>query len=207
MVNVITVVGNVAAGKSTLLPKLHSTLNGVLLHADEFYKESPFLPLEIKDRKRWSLTGDLWFLQKRFEMLHRALQTESEIILVDSGLAMNYVYAFSRLLMGYYTDDEWSLYKALHRELNFPKDVPQSIVYLHCPTDLLMERIKRRGRDFEVQNYTRSYLLQLEKSLEHSIQEWKQEGIQIIEIDASKKVHVDEIVLQIKTALDPLQMT
>ncbi len=64
----ITIIGNIASGKSTIAHFLAKQLDADLVMADELYKTNPFFQNAVVDRSRWSLASDLWFLMKRVEM-------------------------------------------------------------------------------------------------------------------------------------------
>src|SRR3989344_2862847 len=102
----ITIIGNIGVGKSTLTGALEREMPAQRVPADSLFKINPFFPLTLNDRARWSLTSDLWFLYER-------VKAEREIpgflktahVVVDSGLPMSWVYARSRVGSGYFTHD------------------------------------------------------------------------------------------------------
>ena len=163
----IVVMGGPGSGKSTLSKKIASQLEAQHVDADEFYTANPFFKRAVADRKRWSLTSDLWFLLKRLE-----LQTETQSLLqqtdivVDSGVPMSLVYAHSRLEPGTFDQDEWELYQQLYATMNVASMKPHALVFLKASPDFLRKRIEKRGREFEVKNYTLEYLQSLCNSIE-----------------------------------------
>jgi deoxyadenosine/deoxycytidine kinase len=46
-------------------------------------------------------------------------------------------------------DDELRLYEQVYERVSFDLPVPDQVIYLQAPVDVLMERIRRRGLDYE----------------------------------------------------------
>ena len=61
---------------------------------------------------------------------------------------------FARLNL---TQVEYAMYQELREKLDFNPPVPDLIIYLQAPTDILLERIKNRGLDLE-RNIKRKYI-------------------------------------------------
>jgi len=186
MNTLITVIGNVGSGKSTAIELLAKKMSATVVPADEFYTVSPFLPLELEDRPRWSLTGDLWFLMERVKLAQTIpALLEKTNVLVDSGVIMNLVYAHSRLSLGYVTEAEWQLYKEVHEALCALLTPSDKVVYLTASTEVLLKRIAIRGREFE-KSYTAEYLETLESSLKTVTEEYLGSQTQVITFDTGK---------------------
>jgi|GEM_PF-1227073 len=182
----ITVVGNIASGKSTMAKFLAKELKAKLVLADEFYKTNPFFRDTLQDRKRWSLASDLWFLVMRLEMMEKLVEKQDHPLIVqDSGVIMSLVYAHSRLATKHMDKKEYELYQLLYRKLAKKINFREIIVYLDSPVNLLLERIKKRGRQFEIKFHKKSYLEQIKKSLEYVI-ETERKNVAVIRIDGNK---------------------
>lgn len=166
----ITVIGNIASGKSTVAKFLADNLKAKFIAADELYKTNPFFKDTLKDRKRWSLASDLWFLVKRAELAEGFAESlNKEIVVQDSGLLMSWVYADSRLRSLYMDENEMSLYNILFLRLTNTLPKENLVVYLRLPASILLERIRKRARDFELQFHTPEYLNNISKSLDDLI--------------------------------------
>ena len=61
---------------------------------------------------------------------------------------------FARHTLG---NDEFELYRRMYQALEFDLPTPDLVIYLQAPTDVLIERVSRRGRNFE-QPMARAYL-------------------------------------------------
>lgn len=182
----IAIIGCPGSGKSTLTNLLEKELPAQRMPADLF-QSNPFFELTIKNRERWSLTSDFWFLLKRFELNERVsdMLLKGNIV-VDSGIPMSLVYAHSRLESGYFTEPEWDLYSSFHKALSAHEDRPHLIIYLTASVPFLLKRIKYRGRDFEIANYTSEYLESLNASLDRVTTFYKDKGTRVISVNAEE---------------------
>ena len=149
---VITVIGNIGSGKTTLTKRLAKTLKAKEIQADSLYLKNPFFPLAIKDRKRWSLASDLWFLNERVKIMENNLLSKQKLV-IDSGLPMSWVYAHSRTKSGFYTEEEAKIYDSLNRILTSTLKPENIIVKLEADIDFLFQRIQTRGRNFELKHF------------------------------------------------------
>lgn len=183
----VILVGNVGSGKSTLTDLLAEQLPAERVPADSLYTVNPFFPLAVEDRRRWSLTSDLWFLRERVRMTRGIPDTlKKSHVVVDSGLPMSYVYAHSRIKSGYMTADEWQLYQGYHDDQISNLRQPDLLIYLEGSVQFLRRRIEERGREFEVTFHTPEYLDCLNESLEALMMTAQRANMNVIRIDAEK---------------------
>jgi deoxyguanosine kinase len=170
-VKIITVIGNIGGGKSTLTKHLAHKLKAKLVKADNLYLINPFFPLAVKDRKRWSLASDLWFLKERVKVISKELKTDTQFVVIDSGIPMSWIYSNSRIKSGHYAKEEWELYQNYYNLLT--KIIPPSdiLIELTAPSNQLMQRIKKRGREFEKKHFNIPYL----ESITTSLNEYKKQ--------------------------------
>lgn len=183
----ITIIGNIASGKSTLTRLLTKQLKARQIPADSLFRVNPFFPLALNDRPRWSLASDLWFFYERLKLERKIPQRlKTHHVIVDSGLPMSFVYARSRLISGYLTQNEWELYKSIHDELLPTAQFPDTIIYLKTPVEIILKRIHRRRRQFELKHYTAKYLRGLGKSLEMVVKKLQKHGIRIVSVETNR---------------------
>lgn len=180
----ITVIGNVATGKSTMAEFLAKKLNATLVRADDLYKTNPFFKNAVVDRTRWSLASDIWFLTKRVEM---AVSLETQLatrpVVQDSGLLMSWVYANSRLNAGTMNKHETELYNELYETLAAKTPTEDLVLFLNLPVDTLLSRIQARGREFEVKHHSREYLEGLQDTLQTLTGELRARHRQVLELN------------------------
>ncbi|MCB1224109.1 MAG: deoxynucleoside kinase, partial [Mesotoga sp.] len=59
------------------------------------------------------------------------------------------IFARNLKLMGYIDDRDWRLYLDTYETLSEHLTAPDGIVYIKCTKNVLLKRIKKRGRGFE----------------------------------------------------------
>jgi len=142
----IAIEGVLGAGKTTFAKRLAKDLSARLVL--EEVDNNPFLANFYKDMKAFALQTQLFFL------LNRAKQQEplKQMDLFEGKIVADYLIEKDRIF-AYITLDENEL--ALYEKI-FPIVVdeqkilkPDMVVYLQASTDVLIDRIKKRGRDFE----------------------------------------------------------
>ena len=140
----IVVEGVIGVGKSSLTRLLAEKLGGNSVHEPVF--ENPFLSMFYKDRQRYAFQTQLYFLLTRYRQ---------QVDLKQPGLfapttVCDYLFAKDRMFATLNLDrDELVLYNQIYETLDARLPKPDLVIYLQADVDVLMERIKIRGRDFE----------------------------------------------------------
>lgn len=153
----LVVEGNIGAGKTTLAHALakHYRCDLVL----EAFADNPFLPLFYGDRERYALPLELFFLSERHRQLEPLLRQPS---LFGAPLLADYLYLktwlFARATL---SGAERELFRRLFDQLSAQVPLPQKLIYLQRPADVLLRHIARRGRDYE-SAITANYLATVE---------------------------------------------
>ena len=140
----IAVEGPIGVGKTTLAHILGERLGGqVVLEAVE---ENPFLASFYADRKKHAFQAQLFFLLSRFQQQQALFQHD----LFSQATVADYLFAKDRIFAALTLDPaELALYHQVY-ELLGPRTIrPDLVVYLQARTDVLLARIRKRGRDFE----------------------------------------------------------
>jgi deoxyadenosine/deoxycytidine kinase len=154
----IAVEGPVGSGKTVLAQTLAERLGARLVA--EAAEENPFLRGFYADRKKHAFQAQLFFLLSRFQQQQALFQQDlfSQATIADYLFAKDRIFAALTL-----SPDELSLYERVY-ELLGPRTIrPDLVVYLQARTDVLLARIKKRGRDFE-RSIDATYLDQLAKA-------------------------------------------
>ncbi len=196
----VVIIGNIGAGKTTLLEKMKYVEGCELVPADEFYLTNPFFPKSKEDPVRWEFTDDLWFFIKRAKMTHLFLpKLKSTNLIIDSGVLMSYVYAKSHHASGQLSEDEWALFEEIFDELCKSIPLPDMVIFLTAPFEVLRARIVERNRDFEVAGYF-EYLNAITVGLESLVDKLKELKIPLLTIDTAP-LHPDEIAQRVEDAI------
>jgi deoxyguanosine kinase len=184
MKQIITVIGNVAAGKSSAMSIITRAVKGYAIDADDLFQTSdPFRIQFLEDTPRWAFANELWLTLERAQLLRRELaQCAHSCVVVDSGLLMSWVYTHSHFLVGKLSLPEWELYKELYEELTQDLFKDLKVVYLDYSLETLMYRLQLRGRDYELQYYTWDYLEQLQAGLLMLIKDLQAKKTEIIHV-------------------------
>jgi deoxyadenosine/deoxycytidine kinase len=202
----IAVEGNIAAGKTTLSQVLSRMLGFPVLSEPHEYNE--FLPKMYMNPPRWAFSTQVSFLYLRSQDFFQMLQTR-KIFIVDRTLFSDrYVFAETLTEQGAMTSEEFRMYKrwAEWFEEKF-WGPPLLVIYVKCPVEELLRRIKLRGREME-KVITTEYLEGLERKHEEMIRQWKKKGVYVLDVDSGKidftKTYcpeLEEIVKQIRETL------
>lgn len=191
----ITIIGNVASGKSTLTQLLADHLNIEKLEADDLFQtQNPLAKPFLADMKRWGFTNEVWMTYHRASLIAESIaQSSGKQTIIDSGLFMNWVYAYSHFAAGIFTKHEWELYQKIYNmtESRFA-DYSQVAISLHYPLPLLLERINKRGRDYELQQYKETYLTQLASGIAGVEKKIRDANIPLIIITENDAPHFDK---------------
>ena len=162
----IEIIGNVAAGKTTLAKKLAPKMKAKYLDIDLFVK-NPFLPLSAHDRSRWIFTSHLFFSFDRSRQINRVKkQLQKTPVILDQGFQMGFfVYTRNAYQQKYMTAAEYKLLSAIHHSLMQPIPLPDLTIILLPTFRQIKNRIIQRNRDYE-KKYSDDYVQGLNQQLE-----------------------------------------
>ncbi len=179
----IAVEGVIGVGKTSLARRLQPAFSAELLL--EVFEENPFLSDFYSDRARYAFQTQIFFLLSRYHQQRRAVPEA----LARGALVADYTFAkdalFARInLQG----DELALYYRLHDALADKIPPPSLMVYLRAPTDVLMQRIARRGRSYERQ-MERGYIEALNRAYDDFFEGYCQSPLLALEAEKLDFVH------------------
>ena len=157
----IAVEGVIGVGKTSLAKLLTDRLKAQLVL--EEVEENPFLKDFYRDRARYAFQTQMHFLFSRYQQQRSLRQTE----LFSDRLVADYLFQKDRIFAGLnLSDRELALYEKLVVWLELDVVKPDVVVYLQASSDVLLERIGRRGRPFE-KDMDRDYIKQLNEAYNH----------------------------------------
>jgi deoxyadenosine/deoxycytidine kinase len=155
----LAVEGPIGVGKSTLAGILAERMGARLLL--EQVEENPFLGDFYRDRERYAFQTQLFFLLSRYQQQAEILQGD---LFARGGVVSDYLLAKDRLFAALNLGPaEMALYERLWRALAPRAPRPDLVVLLMANVDVLIERIKRRGRSYE-RTLQRAYLEEVSRA-------------------------------------------
>jgi deoxyadenosine/deoxycytidine kinase len=137
----IAIEGAIGVGKTTLAQSISNTMKCQTLFED--YEDNPFLKKFYDENQTNSFSTQLYFLLKRIEQSEKINRTDDMLI---SDFYFGKDELFARLNL---SEIEFQMYSSIKNKLNFIPPVPDLIIYLQASSDILMERVRKRGLDIE----------------------------------------------------------
>lgn len=170
----------VGAGKTVYMEMLSEEMK--IPCFQEPVQDNPILDKFYHDRKRYSFPLQIFFLNRRFQMLKQA-SALGKPTLMDRSIYGDMIFAKLLYEEGNMDKDEYLLYRDLLTNMLDHVDAPKLMIYLKIDTDSAIERIRKRGRDYE-QIVERAYWENLNREYESYFQEYNLSPLLVI--DAAK---------------------
>tara|TARA_B100001564_G_scaffold358053_1_gene375752 strand:+ start:1720 stop:2346 length:627 start_codon:yes stop_codon:yes gene_type:complete len=145
----IAIEGAIGVGKTTLAKTISNTMKCQTLFED--YIDNPFLKKFYDDNQSNSFSTQIYFLLKRIEQSEKINHADNTLV---SDFYFGKDELFAKLNL---SELEFEMYISIRNKLNFIPPTPDLIIYLQASTDILIERIKKRGLDVE-KNMKRKYI-------------------------------------------------
>ena len=140
----IVVEGPIGVGKTALTQMLAKRLGAQAVF--EIVEENPFLANFYADRDKYAFQTQLFFLLSRFKQQQELSQPE----LFAQATISDYLFAKDRLFAQLNLDPhEFLLYDKIYDLLGTRVVKPDLVIHLSAKLDVLLSRIRRRGREFE----------------------------------------------------------
>lgn len=154
----IVVEGPIGVGKTSLARRLARSFGSELIL--EQADENPFLERFYRNPRAAALQTQLFFLFQRTRQLEDIRQHD----LFDPVRVADYLLDKDRLFAQLTLDEEeLGLYEQVYSRLAVDTPLPDLVIYLQAPVDVLLERIDRRGIRYE-QHIERGYLEKLQEA-------------------------------------------
>ena len=148
----VVIEGPIGVGKTSLAQRLAER------HAAELVLEraedNPFLERFYRNPRAGAFAAQLYFLFQRSRQLQQLRQSDLFVPLRFADFLLEKDRLFARLTLD---DEEYALYEQVYARLAIDAPLPDLVVYLQAPVDVLQERIARRGIRYE-QGMEREYL-------------------------------------------------
>ncbi|KRN75122.1 hypothetical protein IV73_GL000883 [Weissella kandleri] len=182
---VIITAGMIGVGKTTLTDLIakHKGTQAFF----EPVGENPVLPLYYADPKQYGFLLQIYFLNKRFAMIKKALTDDNNVL--DRSIYEDALFTQENHSSGNISDAELDVYMKLLDNMmdelkGMKKGRPDLMVFADADFDTILYRIKKRGRDYE-QFDDNAELREYYFKMWSAYQKWYEE------YDASPKMRVD----------------
>lgn len=153
----IVVGGMIGLGKTSVAEAL-----GEYFKSEVFYEsvdDNKILPLfytsspEEIQAKRYPFLLQLWFLDTRFRSIKKALVDDNNVL--DRSIYEDWYFARKNMELGRMSELEMEVYEKLADNMmeelkELPKKAPDLMVYLKGSFETVIDRIRRRGREYEL---------------------------------------------------------
>jgi deoxyguanosine kinase len=140
----IVVEGPIGVGKTTLARRLAESFGSELLL--EGADDNPFLKRFYRDPRQGAFTTQLFFLMQRAQQMQALRQGDMFQPVRVSDYLMDKDRLFAQLTLD---EEEFRLYEQVYSHLTLDMPVPDLVIYLQAPVEVLLKRIARRGRSYE----------------------------------------------------------
>lgn len=210
----IVVGGMIGLGKSSVAKILGEHFN-----TDVFYEsvdDNPLLPLfyseteEEIQKRRYPFLLQLYFLNARFKNIKEALVHNNNVL--DRSIYEDWYFAKKNMELGRISELEMRTYEDLLENMmeeleELPKKAPDVMVYLKGSFETVIDRIKLRGREFELDESLMDYYKFIWQDYDNWVQNhYKASQVLIIDMDTMDVVNsIEDKQNLIKLVEDKLQ--
>jgi len=193
--NYIAVEGVIGVGKTTFSRMLAERLDAELVAEEVF--ENPFLVDFYKNRKRYALSTQLFFLISRFQQQQQLMVRDlfAQRLVADYLFAKDAIFAQVNL-----SERELALYERIAPELARDVPKPDLAIYLQARTPMLLDRIKKRNYTFE-KSIDFDYIDGLNKAYDYYFFHYTETPLLVVKTDdidfVNNPEHFDDLISQI----------
>jgi deoxyguanosine kinase len=153
--------GPPGVGKTALAERLAARIDATTVLEDT---ENPFLTDFYADRSGAGLQAQLFFLLNRHRQQVALRQADlfSQSTICDYLFEKDRIYAYLNL-----DDNELFIYQRLYELLARDVSLPDLVVYLQAPSELLVKRLRGRDEDEEPYRPNPAYVQKLNEAYQH----------------------------------------
>jgi deoxyadenosine/deoxycytidine kinase len=193
----IAVEGPIGVGKTTVVEQLAERLDANTVLED--WSTNPFLRPFYEGTDGASFQLELFFLLMRYRQQQELVQRQ----LFTQATLCDYVFEKSRLFAYLNLDDsELLIYEKLFSLLAESVPKPDLVVYLQAPTEVLMRRVKTRGRP-EESRLSQEYMTEVNRAYNHYFFHYSATPLLVVnttDVDfARSHEDLDDLLRQIRT--------
>jgi len=193
----IAVEGPIGVGKTSLVERLARRYDSTVVYEDV---QNPFLDDFYRDKKGAAFRTQMFFLMSRYDQMKALAQGDlfHPLILTDYTFAKDKIFAYLNL-----DDAELRVYDRLYSLLAESIPKPDLVVFLQGETEVLLKRIKARGRNFE-KGLSPEYLRDVIEAYNYYFYHYKETPLLVVNTNEIDFVHktqdFDDLLAQIGQA-------
>ena len=176
----IAIAGNIGAGKTSLTELLAKHYKFEAQFEDVI--DNPYLDDFYTHMERWSFNLQVYFLKSRFEQLMNIRKADKNVIQDRTIYEDAFIFAPNLHAMGLMTKRDYDNYYALFELMEGQVQGPDLLVYLRSSIPNLVNKIHKRGRDYET-TISIEYLSRLNERYEAWISQYDKGKLLIIDVD------------------------
>lgn len=192
----IVIEGVIGAGKTSLAKILGEKMEARLILEET--EENPFLSDFYKNQERYAFQTQIFFLLSRYRQQRDLFATD----LFQKKVISDYFFDKDRIFASVtLSQDEFYLYERLLSILE--KDIPRPdlIIYLQANPEVLLKRIKQRGRSYE-KSIDLGYVQALSEAYNYYFFHYTKTPLLVVNTDKIDFVHnkadLDDLVQQLR---------
>lgn len=187
----LVVGGMIGLGKTSVAEMISEHFNSTVFY--ESVEDNKILPLfytaseeEIQE-KRYPFLLQLWFLDTRFRAIKKALVDDNNVL--DRSIYEDWYFAKKNLELGRISELEMEVYNNLLENMleelkELPKKSPDLMIYLKGSFETVLNRINKRGREYEVDESLEKYYRFLWEGYDEWVQNhYKASEIFVVDMD------------------------
>lgn len=195
----IAIEGPIGAGKSTLAKILaERSTKRLVVETDE---ENPFLDRFYQDEKKHAFQTQLFYLLSRYQQQVTFTQGD----LFRRGIVCDYLFAKDRIFAALTLDEqEFRLYDRVYSLLSNQVPRPDLVVYLQARPEVLLDRVKKRGRATEAKIRS-GYLEEVSQAFNHFFFHYNETPLLVVNTSDIDFVTVEEDRDQLLREIDRIR--
>ena len=197
----IAIAGNIGAGKTSLAELLAKHYKWEAHFEDVI--DNPYLDDFYNHMERWSFNLQIYFLKSRFQQLLKIKESKKLIIQDRTIYEDAHIFAPNLKAMGLMNQRDFKNYRELFELLESLIKGPDLLVYLRSSIPNLVNKIHKRGRDYE-NSISIDYLSRLNERYEAWISTYDKGDILVIDVDDLDFVEKKDDFMKIVSKIDGL---
>lgn len=195
----LAICGNIGSGKTTLTEKLAKHFNWRPLY--ESVENNPYLKDFYDDMDRWAFNLQIYFLNSRFKQINEIRITNQPTIQDRTIYEDAYIFAKNLHASGKIPNRDYENYLNLFHSMIHFVQPPDLLIYLRSDIPKLVDRIQKRGREYEF-TISIDYLMNLNQHYEEWISGYNLGKLLIIDVNNLDFVENIEDFASIVTKID-----